>query len=837
MLASLLNDVRYALRGFALRPLFAIVVVLTLALGIGVNTAMYSIFEQVLLRPLPVHEPDRLVNLSSQNLGHGNVSCNNAGDCGAVFSYPMFRDLERLDGPFTGIAAHRYVDANIAFGAHTDAGFAMLVSGSYFPVLGLVPALGRLLGPGDDAVDGEAAAVVLGHEYWQNGLGADPAIIGKTLIVNGKPLTIVGVVPPTFHGTTINQRVQVYVPITFRWSSTPGSIPNHDNRGHRWAYLFGRLKPGISLQQASAEINTGYRAIINDVEAPQITGFSEQDLAAFRAKTLILEPGARGQTGLRSYAQAPLTVLVVATSIVLLIACVNVANLMLVRGSGRAGEIAVRTSLGASSRRIIGLLIVEVLLLASFAAVASAPLTLAALWGIGALLPSFATSMFQTGLDPTAIEITAALALVSALLFGLSPALRLVRSSPAQMLRTDGGRATGGRAAARFRAVLTTTQIALSMALLVLAGWFARSLMNATHVDVGIRADSLVTFAVAPERNGYAPSRANALFAQLETEFAAVPGVTAVASSVVPLLANSNWNNNVAIEGVDTRPGIDATVSLNYVSPRFFGTVGMPLVAGRDFTEDDATDRPKVAIVNERFLEKFGLGRDAVGKRMSVGQDGPRDIEIVGIVGNAKYSEVKDPTPAQVFGPRMQSFPPGSLNFYVHATAEPLVLRKAIEQVLARLDPNLPIMDLRTMRQVLNENLFVDRFMSTLALVLAALATLLASLGLYGVLSYGVAQRTRELGLRLALGAAPERVRSLVLRQVAWMATIGGALGLAAAMVLGRAARSLLFELPPSDPAVLSLAVLALGAVVLAAGYLPARRASQIDPVVALRSE
>ena len=836
MLSNLLADIRYCLRGFALRPLFAIVVVLTLALGIGVNVAMYSIFEQVLLRPLPVREPQRLVNLSSQNLGHGNVSCNNAGDCGYVFSYPMFRDLERLDGPFSGIAAHRYVDANIAFGTQTDAGFAMLVSGSYFPVLGLAPALGRLLGPGDDAVDGEAAAVVLSHEYWQNALGADPAIVGKTLVVNGKPLTIVGVVPATFHGTTINQRVQVYVPITLRWSATPGSIPNHDNRGHRWAYLFARLKPGVSLEQASAAINPGYRAILNDVEAPQITGWSERDLAAFRAKTLTLEPGARGQTGVRSYAQAPLTVLVLATSLVLLIACVNVANLMLVRGSGRAGEIAVRTSLGASPRRIVGLLIVEVLLLASFAAIASAPLTVAALTGIAALLPSFGATLFEAKLDPTALETTAVLALVSAVLFGVSPALKLLRTKPGQVLRTEGTRATGSKAAARFRAGLTMTQIGLSMALLVLAGWFAQSLINASRVDLGIRADTLVAFAIAPERNGYTPSRARALFAQLEQELAAVPGVTSVASSVVPLLSGSNWNNNVAIQGVETGAG-SADVSMNYVSPRFFGTVGMPLLLGRDFTESDATDRPKVAIVNERFLEKFGLDRDIIGKRMSIGQGGPLDIEIVGLVRDAKYSDVKAPTPAQFFGPHLQSFAPSSLNFYVRTTAEPLAFRRAVEQVLARLDPNLPIMGLRTMHEVVNENLFVDRFMSTLAVVLAALATVLASLGLYGVLSYGVAQRTRELGLRLALGAAPAQLRSMVLRQVAWLTAIGAAAGLAAAMVLGRAARSLLFELSPSDPTVLSLAVMALGAVAIAAGYLPARRASRVDPVVALRSE
>ena len=837
MLSRLLADIRYCVRGFAVRPGFAVVVVLTLALGISVNTAMYSIFEQILLRPLPVHEPERLVNLSSQNLGHGNVQCNSAGDCSAVFSYQMFRDLERVDGPFAGVAAHRYVDANLAYGGHTYAGYAMLVSGSYFGVLGIAPALGRLLVSSDDAVDGEADVAVLSYEYWRNALGGDPAVVGNTLVVNGKPLTIVGVVPADFHGTTLDFRPQIYVPITFRWSAIPGSIPNHDNRGQRWAYLFARLKPGISIEQATAAINAAYHAILNDVEAPQIKDFSEQDLAAFRAKTLSLEPGARGQTQMRGYARAPLTVLLIATSLVLLIACVNVANLMLVRGSSRGGEIAVRASLGASPSRIVWLLLVEVLLLAAIAAGASVPLTLSAIWGIGALLPSIAAGTFEARLDPTTVGITAALALFAAAAFGVAPALSLARTTPGQVLRAAGagGRATGGRLAARFRTALTTVQVALSMALLVLAGWFARSLVNAERVDIGMRTDSLVTFAVAPERNGYALPRAAALFDELERELAALPGVTGVGTSLMPLLANANWNNNVAVEGVDTTS--DAKVSFNFVNPGFFKTVGAPLLAGRDFADGDSADRPKVAIVNERFVEQFGLGRDALGRRMSMAPGAPVDVEIVGVVRDAKYSEVKDPTPAQVFGARLQSFPASALNFYVRSTIEPLALRKTIEQVLARADASLPLMQFRTMREVVSQNLFVDRFMSKLALVLAALATLLASLGLYGVLSYGVAQRTRELGLRLALGAPPERIRSLVLRQVAWMTTIGGGLGLAAAMLIGRAARSLLFELSPSDPAVLAMAALSLGAVVVAAGYLPARRASRVDPVVALRSE
>jgi len=836
MLSNLLADVRYCLRGFALRPLFAIVVVLTLALGIGVNVAMFSIFAHVLLEPLPVPEPYRLVNLSSQNLGIGNANCNNGGDCNSVFSYPMFRDLERSDGPFTGIAAHRYFEANIAYGEQSYAGYAMLVSGSYFGVLGLTPALGRLLGPADDAVEDEAATVVLSHEYWRNALGADPGVIGKTLVINGKPLTIVGVVPEQFHGTTIGGHAHVYVPITFRWRATPAGDPS-DRRARRWIYLFARLKPGVSIDQAAAAINPVYRAILSDIEAPLLTGLSEQELAAFRAKTIKLETGARGQSAVRGMARTPLTVLIVATSLVLLIACVNVANLMLMRGSGRAGEVAVRSSLGASPLRIAALLTVEVTLLAALAAVASVPLTLAALRGIEAFVPAWAVGIFRVRLDSNVLAITAALSLASAALFGVWPAFRLARTLPGRVLRTEGTRTTSSKAAKRFRAVLTTGQIGLSMALLVLAGWFAQSLVNATRVDLGIRTDSLVTLEVAPERNGYAPPRAAEVFDRLARELAALPGVTSVASGTVGLLQSTTWDSNVAVEGVESPPGTDANVSTNYVSPGFFSTLEMPLLSGRGFTEADSGERPKVAIVNERFLAKFGLDRNAVGKRMSFGQGGPLDVEIVGVARDAKYSEVKSPTPPQVFAPRAQLPATSSLSFYVRSGLDPLALRKAVERVLAGIDASLPLADFRTMQDVVHENLFVDRFMSLLAVVLAALATLLASLGLYGVLSYGVAERTREIGLRLALGAPPGRLRAMVLKQVMGMAAIGGAIGLAAALLLGRAARSLLFELSPSDPAVLSLAAVALAIVVTAAGYLPARRASRIDPVVALRSE
>jgi len=838
MLANLAADIVYSLRGFAQRPTFVFVVVLTLACGIAVNVTIFSVFEQLLLRPLPVSDPASLVNLESPGFKSGSTSCNDSGSCDAIFSYPMFRDLEQLSGPFAGLAAHRYVEANIAFDGRTFSGRGSLVSGSFFPVLGLKPAHGRLLGAGDDAVEGEASAVVLSYDFWQNALGADTAVLGRTLVVNGQPLTIVGVAPRGFHGSTIGARPQVYVPITFRFSADPSSMSKFTDRRAYWVYLFARLKPGVSIEEAAAAINPAYRAILSDVEVPLQESATEQNLAEFRARKLELLSGARGQSSVPGRAQAPLTLLLVATGLVLLIACVNIANLMLARGETRVTEMAVRASMGAAAYRIAGLLLVEVLLLAALAALVSMPLTLAAGQGIVSLLPAFAAEDLDFSLNKTALAATSALALVSALAFGLAPAWRLMRTDPGPVLQAHGGRSTGGKAATRFRVAMTVAQIALSMTLLVLAGWFAQSLANVARVDLGFRPESLATFKIAPERNGYAPEAATELFDRTEDALASLPGVSAAASSLVTLVDNDSWGSSVNIDGVDSAPGARFDTRVNYVSGSFFRTLGMPLLEGTDLAAARPAKDPTMAVVNERFVEQFGLGDRVIGRHISLGRpDEPRNIEIVGLVRDAKYSDVKLQVPPQLFLPRVQLTYIPEMSFYVRSALSAEALRASVEGVLARLDRNLPIDEFRTLEQVVRENVFLDRFMGMLAAALAVIATALASLGLYGVLSYNVARRQREIGLRLALGASPERLRGMVLRQVGLMAAVGGAIGLVAALALGRLAEALLFGLEPSDLRVLALAVATLLVAVLVAGYLPARRASSIDPMVALRCD
>jgi len=831
-------NLKLAVRSLLKAPFVTVVATVSLALGIGANAAIFSLYNQLILRPLPVPQTDRLVNLSAPGPKPGSQSCNQAGECEDVFSYPMFRDLEQQQTVFTGLAAHVAFSASLAARGQTLAGGGMLVSGSYFPVLGVQPALGRLLGPDDDKVAGESHVVVLSHAYWETRFARDPNVLNTTLTINGQPMTIVGVAPRGFEGTTLGTEPKVFVPITMRGLMQPNFGQLFDNRRGYWAYLFARLKPGISITQAQSALNVPYHAIINDVEAPLQKGMSDQTMARFKARVVTLAPGARGQSSVHAQAEAPLTLLLGVTAFVLLIACANIANLLLARAAARAGEMAVRLSIGASRWQLIRQLLTESCLLAALGGVTG---LLVARWTLDlmtSLLPDNQATMIDVHLDATVLLFAAVLTLGTGLLFGLFPALHSTRPELSSSLKGQAGQPSGARAAARFRTSLATAQIALSMALLVAAGLFVKSLINVSRVDLGLKVDNVVTFSISPALIGYKPEQSLALFERLEGELSSQPGVTGVTDSLVPLLAGSNWGSDVGVEGFKAGPDTDSNSRFNEVGPGYFRTLGIPLMSGREFTRADAGTSAKVAIVNEAFAKKFGLGRDAVGKRMGAGGwNGPKDIEIVGLAQNAKYSEVKRDIPPVFFRPYRQDDKLGFINFYLRTAIDPEQLISTIPKVVARLDPNLPVEDVKTMPQQVRDNVFLDRFISVLATAFASIATLLAAIGLYGVLAYTVAQRTREIGLRMALGAAPSRVRGMIFRQVGVMTLVGGAIGLAAAIGLGRLAQSLLYQLQGSDPAVLAGAAVALTIVALGAGFIPAHRASQVEPMRALRYE
>jgi predicted permease len=837
----MMADLKLATRTFTKTPFITAVAVLSLALGIGANAAIYSLFDQMLLRSLPVQNPDQLVNLRAPGPQPGSQSCNQAGGCDAVFSYLMFRDLEKADGPFSGIAAHRLFGANLAFEGHTLSASGLLVSGSYFPVLGVRPALGRVFGVSDDQNIGESPVVVLSYDYWESRLGKDPTVLNRTLIVNGHPMTVVGVAAKGFTGTTLGAEPDVFVPLTMRAQMEPWFEGQFDNRTSYWAYVFARLKPGVTMERAAQQINTTYSGILSEVEAPLQTGMSAATMERFKAKKILLEPGARGQSNLHHNAKTPLTLLFSITGLVLLIACANIANLLLARSAGRKQEMAVRSSLGASRGALLGQLLTESILLALVGGAASLLVARWTLQLIGSMIPAAELGAVNFQLNPSMIVFAGALALGTGFLFGLFPALHASRTDLVTVLKSSSGQPAGAKAAARFRTSLVTAQISLSMALLVAAGLFIKSLVNVSKVDLGIDTSHLVVFGIWPVLNGYKPEESAALFQQAEAELAAVPGVTGVSTALVPVLGGSSWGNDVAVEGFQGGPDVDQGSRFNEVGPHYFSTLGMPLLGGREFDGSDVKGSPKVAVINEAFARKFGLDpRQAVGKFMSENRNATGDkldIQIVGVVQDAKYNDVKEEVPPLFFRPYRQDESLGFINFYVRTSLEPDQILKAIPPVIKKLDPNLPIQDLKTLDQQVKDNVFVDRMISTLAAMFAGLATLLAAVGLYGVLAYTVAQRTREIGLRMALGAGAQNVRGMVLRQVAKMLVIGGIIGVVAALLLGKAAQSLLFGLQGNDPWVVASVAVALAVIALTAGYLPALRASRVDPMEALRYE
>jgi predicted permease len=831
-----MRALKLALRTLFKTPFVTLVAVLSLALGIGANSAIFSLFNQVLLQALPVREPGRLVDLAAPGPKPGSQSCNQAGDCDAVFSYPMYRDLERTQTVLTGLAGHRSFGANLSFRDQPLNGDGMLVSGSYFPILGLKPALGRLLGPSDDQNVGGHFVTVLSYTAWVNRFGGDRGVLGQTIVINGKPYEIVGVAPSGFEGTTLGTRPLVFVPLGMRGEAEPG-FDGFANRRTYWIYVFGRLKPGVTMERAGIALNALYHPILTDVEAPLQKGMSEKTLARFKAKTLVLESGARGQSSVHREARTPLYMLFGISAIVLLIACANIANLLLARGANRSMEMAVRLALGAGRVRVLTQLLTESVLLALMGGVASLAVARGTLALMASLLPSEVLRTLQFELDPPVVLFAAALSVGTGFLFGMFPALHATRSDLVTSIRANAGQITGHRSAARFRATLVVVQIALSMALLTSAGLFLKSLLNVSRVDLGLNAESVVTFGISPELSGYDSTRSAGLFERVEDQLAALPGATAVTSASVPLIAGDNWGTSVRVQGFVAGPDTDTGSRYNEVGPGFFGAVGMKLLAGREFTRADSRGAPRVAVVNEAFAKKFNLGRDAVGKFMSTNGRDTLNIQIVGLVRNAKYSEVKQEVPPVVFMPWRQNPGIGSINFYVRSSLPPSQMLGAIPVVLKRLDAGLPVEGLKTLPQQIRESVFLDRMISILSASFAALATLLAAVGLYGVLAYSVAQRTREIGVRLALGADGRRVRRMVMRQVAGMAIVGGVIGVGGALALGKSAGSLLFGLNGRDPVVFGLAGLLLGLVAMGAGYVPARRAARVEPMQALRYE
>ena len=832
-------SIRQAFRSLFSPPLITLVAIFSLALGIGANAAIFTLFEKMVLRPLPVFEPDLLVNLSSPGPKSGSISSTGAGDVDAIFSYPMFRDLERevaeQELGLTAIAAHRPMGANLSYEGTTLSASGSFVSGRYFEVLGLQPVVGRLFTSADDEVAGAHPLVVLSHRYWTSGFDSDPGVINKALVVNGKPLTIVGVAPRGFDGTTLGNEPKIFVPISMRAALTP-RFDDFENRRSYWVYTFGRLAKGFSIESAMAALNGPYQSIVQDVELPLQEGMSDSAKERFAEKQLELAPGEGGQSEFRAEVSTPLLLLLAVTGFVLLIACANVSNLLLAKATNRSSEIAIRMSIGARRHQVVGQLLLESFLLSLLGAALGYIVAIWTLRGITAILPPEAASMMNLELSSVTWIFLGIMAVVTSLV-GLFPALHCTRYDLVAAIRNQSGMVSRSRGAKRFRAAMTTVQIALSTALLISAGLFTQSLVKATQVDLGIDAQSLATFSVSPELNGYTPDEARSFFLRATEDLEAIPGVDQVTVAMVPMISGNNWGTNVSVEGFEADPDTDTHSRYNEVGPEYFSTVGIPLVAGREFTLSDDLEAPRVAIVNQTFAKQFGLGTDAVGKRMNFGQTEELEIEIVGLAQDAKYSSVTDETPPVFFVPYTQDAELGFISFYVRAKGSPSQLLQTVRSTFQRLDPNLPLEELKTMETQVEETLVIERVMSMLSAAFALLATILAAIGLYGVLAYAVAQRRREIGLRMALGADSRTVWGLVFKQLGWLTVPGLVLGLLGALAIGRLAQSILFEVAGHDPTVLTVALLLLIGVSFIAGWFPARRATQIDPMLVLRED
>lgn len=834
-MAGIATTLRVAARAQVRSPIVTGIAVLSLGLGVGSNAAIFSLYSQALLRPLPVAAPERLVNLEAPGPKPGSVSCTAAGDCDAVFSYPMFGDLQRGQNVFSGLAGHRSFAVNVSYRDEVTGGVGLQVSGGYFSTLGISPAAGRLFGPEVDQTTGEHPVAVLSHEFWQSDLGGSEDVIDDSILVNGQSFTIVGIAARGFSGTTVDLRPMIFVPVTMREVLSRGDA-GFDDRRNYWIYLFARLKQSTSMEQASAAIAPLYRSILGEMEAPLQVELNGPALERFINKPLLLEDGRRGQSRIDEAVEKPILLLLAITSMVVMIACANIGNLLLARAVARTPEMALRLSLGASRLQLFLQLFSESCLLAALGGVAAGVVAHWTLRFVNALLPADVADVLRLELDPYTTPFIAMLSLLCALVFGLVPALHARRAEVVSSLKADFGQVAGATTVGRFRNALVVTQLALAMTLLVGAGLCIQSLLNASRIDLGIRTDNVVTFTLWPGLD-YSESRRWALYEGVERELEALPGVTSVTATGSALFFGGR-GTEVGVEGFDFGPETDNYAHFSQITPGYFETLGIQVLAGRVFEQRDSHRAPKVAIVNEEFARKFGLGSDVIGGRLARGGRGADlETEIVGLVSNTRSSYMHSADPALFYVPYRQDEVVGALTFYVRSNVSSDALLRVIPRLVADLDPHLAVTFLENLNRRVWEFNYEYRVGAILSTAFAVIGTILAAVGLYGVLAYVVALRTREFGLRMALGADTNRLRMMMLGQIGGMTAIGTVLGLMAALGLGRVARTVLYGIDGVSLAVLAVAALGLGIVALTAGFVPTYRASRVNPMIALRHQ
>jgi len=835
MITGTLQDLRYALRQLGRTPAFAAVAVVTLALGIGANTAIFTLLDQALLRKLPVKDPDRLALLQFSGSDRGHVS--SRADQHFYFSYPMYRDLRDRNTVFSGLIATSWTQVGLQWHGQPDLVAAELVSGNYFDMLGVHPAVGRLFVASDDVVAGANPIAVLSYNYWSRHFAADPSVVGQNISVNGHPFVIVGIAQKEFPSVVVGDTPGIFVPMTMKSEVMPGSA-DLENRRDRWLNIIGRLRTRLSRDQAETGIAPLWYAIRAD-ELQQSGHSSERERESFLTKShLLLLDGARGFSPLRADMRTPLLIVMGMVGLVALMACANVGGLLLVRAAGRVREMSVRYALGAKRSRVTRQLLVEgvVLGLAGglfgiFLAPQASAVLIRKVWGSsGGDLP------FSSHVDVRILLFNFLLAVSVSLLFSLAPAVQFWRPDVSQALKQQLAIASGSL---RFRRISVGVQIGLSLLLLVGAGLFVRTLRNLKSQNVGFATDHLLTFTLEPALAGYQPRQNEEVETRVLQTLAALPGVHSVASTTDPELADDNTGLDITIAGYTAREDEEMDVESEKVSPGYFSAMGMTLLAGRELNEQDREGTQKVAVVNERLARHFfGDAHLALGHHFGKGGgDVKTDIEIVGVVKDAKHTGVRQEVLRTIFTPYRQD--PGSrgIAFYIRTVQAPETAEATVRQAMQTLDAKLVLDNFRTMQAQIDDNLTTERVVAALASSFGLLAVFMAVIGLYGVLAYSTAQRTRELGIRIALGAQRGLVMRMVLMETLRLAGISIAIALPVSLLLARAVRSQLFGVSSSDPLTLGLMTLLVAGVAAAAALIPARRAARVDPMVALRYE
>jgi predicted permease len=845
---SIGKDIQFALRAFRKSPVFTGVALLSLALGIGANTAIFTLLDQVLLRLMPVKNPQQLALLSVKGMVYGS----NWGD--HAISYPMYQDFQANNSVFSGMFCRFGNQLTLGFNGTTERVDTDFVSGSYFSVLGVRAALGRTFTTEVDRPKVSHPEVMLSYAYWQSRFAGDPSIVGKTMVVSGHNYTVIGVVQKGFDGVELGSESKVFAPLM----SIPELLPlladqlDYTNRRNRWVNAFGRLKPGVSRQQALASLQPYYHSLLEmEVKEAAFNKAPNEVREKFLKNSIEVLSGAQGLSRVRGTLETPLWVLMALTGGVLLIACANVASLLIARAASRQKEIAIRIAIGAGRGRIIRQLLVESLLLSAAGGILG---LVFALWtdrALLALLPPETISLEISALpDLRVLLFATAVSLLTGVIFGMAPALQSANPNVAPTLKDTTGGVVGAGTHVRVRKALVAVQVMLSLLLLVGAGLFIRSLRNLRELGPGFATENLVAFEVNPSLNGYSSERSKLFFRQITADLQAIPGVRSVGIAAVRILADNDWDSSVAVEGYRSSPTDSPQAFMNMIGPGYFATLATPIVAGRNFTERDtetvqhdekAEDLvPRHVIVNEKFAKRFfGSVPKAVGRHVGFGTDNGThlDMEIVGVVKDIKYTNLRDDVPIQMFLPYLATKVMTGMTIYVRTALAPDQFFSVVRSKVRGLDANLPLYGARTMEEQVSNSLLVQRLTASLSAVFGFLATLLAVIGLYGVMAYTVARRTREIGIRVALGAFQGDVIWMVMREVFWLVGIGLAAGLVASIALSRLVQAQLYGITGQDPLTIALAGLLLAAVACAAGYIPALRASRIDAMRALHYE